>query len=904
MGRLRIVGRADLLRALVAHRQPGRTALTLEELGMVAGYGVEPSLPREQRSTTTEVGSTPAIPRTERTDATASRLEVPLWQPRQLRWRAEPKREVVTPARVRADARVDEREREEITRVAPPSTPPLTPRRRVLPLLRRAFVDPEEGLEIDVDGLVRRMSRGEPIETVPRLRRRGWPSLLLLLDRDRALAPLWRDQIILGGWIGRLVGRPGLVVWWIDEHGPEHGVWDLRGKSVSVFDGVVAGLPVLALTDLGWHRGVEHRRSWLRVGRRLRRAGARIHALVPAPPARWTPTLAGVWKPIAWERPSTEDAEAAESAKRTARVGRLLAMASYAHRLEPGLLRTLRLALPRSAADVGTELDAWLHEDMAGQSPTATVVRPERAEALRAKLNDEDAAALVQAMQRWHWCRGRRPELWHSEVLALGSVEPAARAVPADERARAEAFVERLGARATAARSAGGRALPAGAREWLDYVQPRVPTRLWDSSSKVGEGLQRAWWGTHGDDEPPPLADPRLRAEVRDEQVGEPRQIDLRQVGRRLAAQSQAGTGSPVATIEAADEHVYVGDVRGGSTPIEAGAAVWLEGRPQDGVDLHTDRATLRLGAFVRPPWAKAIGRDRFGLWAELRHSVPYRMRWIAPGRFLMGSPQDERGPYDWEGPQHEVVITRGFWLGETPVTQALWKAVTGDNPSHFKGTERPVESVTWKDCNELVAALNESIREDHGERFRLPTEAEWEYACRAGTQTATYAGPLEILGERNAPGLDDIAWYGGNSGRGYSFEDGVDTSDWKDKQYPDTRAGTRRVGEKQPNPWGLHDMLGNVYEWCLDCWDLGSGYSGEPQQDPSGAATGDLRVFRGGSWHEHARGVRAASRYGYRPGGRGQDLGLRLVRGQAVERPGGAPDPEGPEGPSPGRRA
>lgn len=242
--------------------------------------------------------------------------------------------------------------------------------------------------------------------------------------------------------------------------------------------------------------------------------------------------------------------------------------------------------------------------------------------------------------------------------------------------------------------------------------------------------------------------------------------------------------------------------------------------------------------------------------------------------------------------------------MGETPVTQALWQALTGETPSLFRGAERPVERVSWDDCDSFVHALNERFPEAGGERFRLPTEAEWEYACRAGTETATYDGPIEILGERNAPALDEIAWYGGNSGRHYGFEDGFDTSDWEEVQYSGPRAGTRAVGEKRPNAWGLHDMLGNVYEWCLDCWDYGTDYSGDSQVDPSGSATGEYRVIRGGSWDEHARFVRAAYRDGNTPDDRNFGLGLRLVRGQAVERPGGPSDTGGPEGPSSGGRA
>ncbi|MCB9701888.1 MAG: formylglycine-generating enzyme family protein [Myxococcales bacterium] len=253
-------------------------------------------------------------------------------------------------------------------------------------------------------------------------------------------------------------------------------------------------------------------------------------------------------------------------------------------------------------------------------------------------------------------------------------------------------------------------------------------------------------------------------------------------------------------------------------------------------------------------------------------------MRWIPRGSFIMGSPPDEPGRWDDEGPAHEVEITRGFWLGDTPVTQGLWEAVMGANPSRFKDPRRPVETVSWEECQAFCAALE---RLAPGLGVRLPSEAEWEYACRAGTETATYAGAIKILGERYAPVLDAIAWYGGNSGVGYDLGEAADSTGWQNKQHEHSRAGTRRVGQKQGNPWGLHDMLGNVYEWCSDAWHSYSS-AGSSQQDPLHAgSTGDLRVARGGGWRSYARLVRAAYRFRDPPGVCGDDLGLRLARDQ-----------------------
>jgi formylglycine-generating enzyme required for sulfatase activity len=275
--------------------------------------------------------------------------------------------------------------------------------------------------------------------------------------------------------------------------------------------------------------------------------------------------------------------------------------------------------------------------------------------------------------------------------------------------------------------------------------------------------------------------------------------------------------------------------------------------------------------------WAADGGADQFGRWASFEvDSVAQRMRWIVPGRFLMGSPEDEPGRFGDEGPRHEVKLTEGFWLGETPCTQELWQAVMGENPSYFKSPSRPVEGVSWDDCQRFFKRLNERLPQLGA---GLSTEAQWEYACRGGMETATWLGNLEILGDNNAPLLDEIAWYGGNSGVRFDLENGVSSSDWPKKQYPHTRAGTREVGQKHPNPWGLYDMLGNVWEWCSDYWS--DAYPGGPRTDPKGPDDGAGRVFRGGSWRLHARLVRAAYRYWLHPGVRYRHLGFRLSRGQ-----------------------
>ena len=256
---------------------------------------------------------------------------------------------------------------------------------------------------------------------------------------------------------------------------------------------------------------------------------------------------------------------------------------------------------------------------------------------------------------------------------------------------------------------------------------------------------------------------------------------------------------------------------------------------------------------------------------AEWSNSLGMEFVRVPAGEFRMGS--ESRLADDDEIPVTRVKISRAFYLGRYEVTQGQWEAVMGSNPSDFKncGRDCPVESVSWDDVQQFVRKLNGM---EGGARYRLPTEAEWEYAARAGTRTDTPAGDLDLLGTSNAPVLDGIAWYGGNSG--VTYDGGVDCSDWKEKQYPSTRCGTHPVGRKAANDFGLHDMLGNAWEWVEDRYGE---YPGGSVTDPRGPAAGSLRVRRGGGWSHDAFGSRSAYRAGVDPGNRYHYLGFRLVR-------------------------
>jgi len=219
-------------------------------------------------------------------------------------------------------------------------------------------------------------------------------------------------------------------------------------------------------------------------------------------------------------------------------------------------------------------------------------------------------------------------------------------------------------------------------------------------------------------------------------------------------------------------------------------------------------------------------------------------MLWVKPGTFEMGSPSSEKDRDDDETP-HAVTLTEGYWLGKHEVTQAQWEKVMGSNLSRYKGGDRPVETVSWTEvtsfCAKLTASERAAGRLPAGMTYQLPTEAQWEYACRAGTKTA------------------------------FSFGNSLTSSQ------ANIRGGPREttdVGKYPANAWGVHDMHGNVYEWCADWYEE---YPTGTARDPVGPAVGSGRVIRGGSWFRTADYARSAYRAGIGPASSSNRLGFRL---------------------------
>lgn len=740
----------------------------------------------------------------------------------------------------------------ELGRVSDVRVPPtpLVPWPRLRRALEGIWKRPEVSDEVDVDALVDAIGRGQPIVRIPRKSRPlHGRRLIVAVDLAERLIPFRSDmrEVLM-----RIADESGvasleLVELW---RGPPR-----RGSDAQRVDAIAERLgegdAVLVLGDLGHHAAPPLRAAWARLGAALVRRGVEASALVPCPASRWDADVSGTWRMIDWAHPHHRVGRAKlGEAQLETRRDDLLALLSWFVRIEPELLRDVRAALPADVADVGTEADVWNHPEVIRQ--VAGMVIPEalrkrgwaRLQAMMADPRWQPRVAKVVEAARRRKSSAVR-EVWLDELRMLQSLDAKQPWILDEEVEAIVEFTRRVSALVAidpeAARGLGE------SIDMLGWIARSNDTRL------PREAWQHPQWG-------PALCEiygrvldvpGKARPEGLDESMlpAKPGKLELLRrwsvhhvhEGLYVAPADGIGPGmsSPLVTVWARTARIQVGQ-----QPYELGAAGVLTIPDADTLTLSTDcvRATMKLGP--RPAWAHAHGRDEFGLWASFRvGEVEQRMRWIPPGRFMMGSPDSEIGREGNEGPQHRVVIAEGFWLADTPCTQALWVAVMGYNPSKFPGERRPVEWVSANEVDTLIGRLNRFTKNDI---FKLPHEHEWEYACRAETSAATYVGDLRASDKD--PLLDRIAWYSGNAG-----------------------GKTHDVAQKLPNPWGLYDMLGNVHEWTRDSW---RDYSKDP-------TTGQNRAYRGGSWHGYAHHVRAAFRHWLEPVHRDGSLGFRLACGQ-----------------------
>ncbi|WP_236848843.1 formylglycine-generating enzyme family protein [Candidatus Thiodictyon syntrophicum] len=780
-----------------------------------------------------------------------------------------------------------------------PAQPQLVPRPRQGRFLRRHLATARPGTGLDLERLCRDLAALRLPPHLPRRPCPRWPARVdLVLDLTLSLRPYWDDFWQLQDGLRRLLG------------GRLH-LWHSRGGDprdlVSARDGRPGGPPpgagaLVVLSDAGLYSpGSGRHRRWQDLGRRRPAApGAGALLIAPVPPRLAAPGLVPGFRLVPWDRgaplhplrPGAAPGSAAPSAPDPAAeraTAALLAALAAASRVEPALLRALRLGLRDLGTDVGSEYAVWNHPQVRANLLACALAAEHRAAAADdfGRLPDAVRPRIIALRRAYN--RHQSPLIQAEEALADGPLAP-----PAD-LAAARNLVWRL----AATLERGSDAVRGG--ELAGYVVHLAARRpeLLDQNRE----LAAAWVLARRED---------LRRGTLHEF---PRGLDLDTLGRLLAERGAsppavlgqlgdalglfpAGPSQPACPLAefaagAADWQVetLIGGQTGSPRVLRLGESLPLD--PATRYRLTIGRRRLELASVRRPAWAAGLGRDRAGLFAELadgrrqtlerpgwalRHGIDQagwwaefavgpvvqRMRWVPPGEFLMGSPADEPerfGTGDWAETQHPVVLSQGYWLADTACTQALWEAVLGENPSQFKGAERPVEQVSWDDVTgRFLPALNARVP---GLEAVLPTEAQWECACRAGTRTPFSFGSNITTDQVNYDG--NYPYAGGAKG--------------------EYRNQTVEVKALPANDWGLYQLHGNVWEWCAD-W-VGD-YPGEAVVDPPGPPEGRERVLRGGSWINHARYCRSAARRGFEPAYRSVYFGLRLSRGSSPRPAGG----------------
>ena len=772
----------------------------------------------------------------------------------------------------------------------PPPTPPLQSWARLWPWLRKALGAERESHRLDTRELLREAARLRPFHRLPRRRVLCWAGrATVLLDRRDALSPFVEDMNAVVRQLGKLRGTEGLDCLWLLDGTPSGEARRFRdGQPCSVQP--APGVPVLVLSDLGnLSRDARLTQVWRQQARFWLGRGNSCAALLPCPRDRWDIALARHWRSACWDRgekPPSHGGQAARAADphRPDAAGRLLNWLAPAVRVEPGLLRSLRLRLSAERADVGTEFDVWHHAD-AARTPFAMALKPAasvRRQAAFAKQSAAAKAAVADLLRRFH--AGCGPAMRHREILNLhasGGEPPArelAEAVETQARLVATMFHQ-------ARRRDHSEVLALGLYDWMRREVPRLPTATRETQPPVAAGWALVQFMAGGSPEAAPdgispdevtwvtdllLADPGEDTlwEVRLQGV----ELRLRpwQPATVTASPRGLAVGAPLAWLRVRRPrlNLLLEAANGEATaclflPRQEPEIRWPIGSARRLV-LSSDCGEVTLEARPKPDWASRFGQDQAGLFAEFElDGARFRLRWIPPGSFLMGSPESEAGRIADET-LHRVTISRGFWLADTPCTQAQWQAVMGENPSHFKepyDPKRPVESVDWEQCRQFCARLAERIR---GLDFRLPTEAEWEYACRAGTTSAFNDGSNCTMPAGQDPALARLGWYDQNS---------------QDQTHP--------VAEKRANAWGLHDMHGNVWEWCADHVEI-TGRLGTDTYvagivDPVNQQ-GAGRIVRGGSVWGESRYCRSASRGAGGPAARDWYRGFRLAAAHPPE--------------------
>ena len=747
---------------------------------------------------------------------------------------------------------------------------PLAPARSLLARLDRLIRPECSSREMDVEAMVRKVEMGEPPVRVPRLRiKKQARHLCLINDLHTHLVPYWTDHWLAINLLGSLLAEyrcsrarllDGQSMPWLESEDGKPTDWRLPPP----------GSVVLVFSDLGAlsFNPQQQVRTWLNIGASCARHDCRLVACIPCHPHDCDPRLRSLFVMEPWE--SLRHVHRQSLADRITQAEYLLKLLSPAIRIEPGLLRAVRRSMARfdRPMDASIEAVAWQHPAI--REPSSVAATPDAGQRrtwLQEFARDDgpcsEERGMVLSLIR-SWRSHLSHHVWFEELAGLPA--QARSLVPPQDLADMERFFASLVVRM---RDGAWRRREVDIRMWLERLVERLPESV-KQEEQLGLRELRLLLGRDRSQDRTayPLDPAKLPPMDQPEQTGlvflQGEELFFAPYGGEYA---RPVCYSPLALVNYKRPLVYteVGERHSGrdvqALQFQSGefrGPLRIRTMPEHGIlHLVTDMVTVRLRRIRRPGWAVNFGQDRYGMFADLQiKGILHRCRWIPPGTFLMGSPEDEP-ERDNDEMLHQVTLTRGFWLGETTVTQELWTAVMGENPSGFPGKERPVEQVSWQDCQEFFRRL-QGLAETGGVTFNLPTEAQWEYACRAGTTTPFSFGDNITPEQVNYDG--DFPYNNGKKG------------EYREETVP--------VKSLPCNDWGLYEMHGNVWEWCADRYGE---YPEGPLEDPARADEAGARVLRGGSWFLSGRFCRSACRLRLVPGNRFHSIGFRLSPGQSA---------------------
>ncbi len=738
---------------------------------------------------------------------------------------------------------------------------PLQPWAALWPFLKQALSATERSRQIDFKRLIATVTNNRPLRKIPRKVTERWPQeLVLIVDHSSHLVPVYHDFFTI---IEQLMAWfPQRLTLLLTEQSEQTAFTRIRGGVCTDLDDL-PDLPeraaVLVLSDLGLlHQQPWSSYNWQAWGKRLGQRHGSVLALIPAHPEDWHHDVVQHFQCACLDYGRHPQIELSHVRPRLQQqrpgVLALNTLLAPMARITPALLRQARISHPESLT-ISDEISFWSQPSLGGAPLFKQWLDGDQQRRNIEQLGcDHTLSKLAEQVMLSH--ENTLPQRLQIEqrqhfspIKSLG--------LESCQKHYLQRLTEKYGELDLLERKF--------LNNWLTTLEDRKGTALWIEQieplyhlyfQQLPAEQQQGKVPPVGGLSSMPISKQQMELVIRS------RALELR------PAQPLSRRGEwQVAALDGGESTHLIAHQggRGGKRLLKKNhqASEPLLLPDETGwLTLSTEGQTETFDAMPCPSWATGIGRDRYGLFVEvMAKNVPFVMRWIPPGWFMLGSPENEPEKYSDEGPQQLITFEQGYWLAETVCTQALWKAVVRENPSRFKGEQKPVEKISWETIKGFIDALNKL---DGAFDFRLPSEAEWEYACRAGTTTPFWFG--EEL-------TTDDANYNGNS----PYNNG------KKGEY---REETMPVKFFRRNPWGLYQMHGNVWEWCEDYWH--GNYEGAA---PNGGARLEgedkYHVCRGGSWLNLGRYLRSASRsngpFGY------AYHGFRLARGPESSNPAGA---------------